>query len=293
MISAVVPTYRGAARLARNLPSVQSALAAAGEAFELIVVDDGGGGVGTLPKSVRFVRRRSNGGYGPAVNTGAAIAKGDRLLVLNDDVRLEQDTVAILRKHLESPGVFAVVPQIRSPLAACGDEGGKSMEAKAGLLEIVEVSARRSHPTLYPVGCCFLCPRERFLKLGGFDEVFAPFLWEDVDLGYRAWRSGYQLLHVPEAVCHHEGSATLREHRTLPERERMSFRNRVLFHLRNVQDPELRAKSLGAFAAYALLDGLPERTAGLDEALAIYARAGRRKQKGLADDEILARSRQR
>ena len=293
MISALIPTFRGAARLARNLPSVVGALEAAGEAWEAVVVDDGGGGLGELPPAVRLVALGENRGYGPAVNAGAREASGEYLLVLNDDVRLEADTVRILRRHLPADSLFAVVPAIRSPLSVCGDEGGKGAVFSAGLLEIVESPAKEAHPTLYPVGCCFLCSREAFFELGGYDDVFAPFFWEDVDLGYRAWRKGLRILHVPEAVCHHEGSATLQEARTLEERERISFRNRVLFHLRNTQSPRLRAKSYGALAAYALFEPRLERREGIAEALALFATAGRRPVEGLSDEEILERVRGR
>lgn len=35
--------------------------------------------------------------------------------------------------------------------------------------------------------------REAFLKMGGFDLSFAPFLCDDVDNGIRAWKAGYQV----------------------------------------------------------------------------------------------------
>lgn len=289
MISAVVPTCRGRARLERNLGSVAASLQAAGEAWEIVVVDDGGGGLGDLPRAARSVVLAENRGYGPAVNAGAASARGDYLLVLNDDVRLEPGTVAALRARFPDPTLFAAVPEVRSPLAACGDEGGKAGRIEAGLLEIREVAADRPHPTLYPVGCCFLCRRGTFLDLGGYDDVFAPFFWEDVDLGYRAWSRGLRTLHVPEAGCDHEGSATLRERRTLEERERIGFRNRVLFHLRNLRDPQLRAASFGAWAAYALFETSAERLEGLSQAFALDAAAPHRRGRGLSDAAILER----
>lgn len=293
MISAVVPTLRGEARLARHLPGVRAALEQAGEASEIVVVDDGGG-LTTRPPGARLVTLPDNRGYGPAVNAGAAAARGEWLLVLNDDVALETDAVARLRAHFPDPELFAVVPAIRSPLAACGDEGGKRGRFEAGGLEILEAPSAEPQATLYPVGCCFLCPRQRFLALGGFDPVFAPFFWEDVDLGWRAWKRGFSVRHDPRAIAHHEGSATLAEAATLAARERVGFRNRVLFHLRTLEEPRLRAAQFGAWAAAALLEALPERRAGLAEALERHARAPRHVPPGplpetVSDAEVLRR----
>jgi GT2 family glycosyltransferase len=291
MISAVVPTYGGAGRLARNLPSVVASLAASGADWEIVVVDDGGGGVEAAWAGARVVRLAKNRGYGPAVNAGADAAAGEFLLVLNDDVRLEQGTVAALRALFPDPALFAAVPSIRSPLARSGDEAGKAGEWRGGLVEILERPAGIApRPTLYPVGCCYLCPRALFLDLGGYDDVYAPFLWEDVDLGYRAWRRGLRVVHQPGAACDHEGSATLAERHTLEERERIGFRNRVLFHLRNVQDPALRAENLGALVAFALFEPRRERLEGLKDALAVYSGPDTRTLVGLPDRELLERS---
>lgn len=289
MISAIVPTCGGRARLQRNLGSVAESLRAAGEEWEIVVVDDGAGGLEGLDAPARVLALAENLGYGPAVNAGAEAARGELLLVLNDDVRLERGTVAALRARFPDPTLLAAVPKIRSPLAACGDEGGKAGAFQAGLLEIQEVTAHAAHPTLYPVGCCFLCPRQLFLDLEGYDDTFAPFFFEDVDLGYRAWARGLRTVHIPEAVCHHEGSATLSEHRTLDERERISFRNRVLFHLRNLRDPDRRAASLGAWAAFALFEDHPGRLEGLAHAFARDAASPRRRGRGPSDAAILDR----
>jgi len=290
MISAVVPTYRGAERLARNLPTVLASLQSSGRPWEVVVVDDGGGGVEAAWPGVSVVHLPENRGYGPTVNAGAAAARGDYLLVLNDDVRLQEGTVAALCSLFPDPGLFAAVPSIRSPLARTGDEAGKAGEWAAGLLEIRELPAAADpRPTLYPVGCCYLCPSALFRDLGGYDDAYAPFLWEDVDLGYRAWRRGLRVVHHPGATSEHEGSATLSEHRTLEERERIGFRNRVLFHLRNLQDPGLRAESLGALAAFALFEPRRERLEGLSDALAAFSVRGRRPEEGLSDRELLER----
>lgn len=293
MISAVIPTFRGRARLERNLPSVTGALAASGEAWEVVVVDDGGGGLSRLPEGVRLLAFANNRGYGPAVNAGARAARGEQLLVLNDDVRLDVGVVATLRDRLSGPQLFAVVPAIRSRLAECGDEGGKAGTWRAGEIELSETTAEAIHPTLYPVGCCFLCRRQSFLDLGGYEEAFAPFFWEDVDLGYRAWRRGLATLHVPDAICLHEGSATLVETYSLQAREGTFFRNKVLFHLRSLSNPDLRAENMGAWAARALFEEREDWRQSLSAAIDAFARSGRPSEGGLEDGEILARARGR
>jgi GT2 family glycosyltransferase len=290
VISAVIPTFRGQARLDRNLESVAASLSGTAEPWEILVVDDGGGELAVSGKGVRVLSLPENSGYGPAVNAGAAAAKGDHLLILNDDVRLEKETVSRLRRLFPDPTLFAVVPAIRSPFAECGDEGGKAAVWRAGQIEILETSNPSVTPTFYPVGCCLLCPRAAWEELGGYKPTYAPFFWEDVDLGYRAWRKGLRVLHEPAAVCHHEGSATLRERYTLGERERISFRNRVLFHLYNVTDPGLRTELFGALAAHVLFEAIPERVQGIEDALAQFSGpTPASSSPGLTDREILAR----
>jgi GT2 family glycosyltransferase len=289
VISAVVPTRGAADRLRRYLPSVRASLAASGDTWEVVVVDDGAA-LGSAFEGVRLVSVPHARGYGPAVNQGAASAAGDLLLVLNDDVRLEEPTVRVMREALLSRAdAFAVAPSIRSPLARCGDEGGKAAVVRAGLIEIEEAPSTEAHPTFYPVGCCYLCRRDTFQDLGGYDDLYAPYFWEDVDLGYRAWRRGLASWHVPAAVCHHEGSATIGQ-RPMAERLTAWHRNAALFHLRNVQDPALRAANFGAWAACALFDGRPAVEEGLAQALRRFADAGRRENRGLSDAEILART---
>jgi GT2 family glycosyltransferase len=286
VISAIVPTLQGGSRLSSNLESLWVSLRAANAAFEVIVVDDGGSGVPALDPAIRLLRLPATRGYGPAVNAGAAVARGEYLLVLNDDVRLEPDSARGLLRNFPDPRLFAVVPTIRSPLAACGDEGGKAGAWRAGQLEILERPAAAPGPVLFAVGCCFLCPARRFRELGGYDEVYAPFLWEDVDLSYRAWRRGLRVLHDPRCAVDHEGSATLRERHTLDARERQSFRNRVLFQLKNIRDRPRRAELFGALAAYALFESLEPRRQGLGAALA--SDCGPVATAGLSDEAILA-----
>lgn len=83
--SVVLPTYRRPEMLRRAVDSVLSQSFAD---FELIVVDDGGGGLPDLPTDSRLKvvsLRRNNGYVGVALNVGIALSSGSHLAFLNDD----------------------------------------------------------------------------------------------------------------------------------------------------------------------------------------------------------------
>lgn len=52
----------------------------------------------------------------------------------------------------------------------------------------------------------FLIRAKVFEQLGGFDQVFSPYGWEDIDLCLRAGKCGYQTRYVPAAIFFHKGT---------------------------------------------------------------------------------------
>ena len=75
-----------------------------------------------------------------------------------------------------------------------------------------------------------LFDRHKFIQLGGFDEIFAPFGWEDVELSLRAWRLGWEVRHEPGSRVWHEFSSTIGERFSDRRRRRIYARNRLLAH---------------------------------------------------------------
>ena len=68
------------------------------------------------------------------------------------------------------------------------------------------------YPCFYGGGGSCAFDRRKFLELGGFDELLAPFYMEDTDLGYAAWKRGWQVLYQPRSIVYHEHRGTIGRH---------------------------------------------------------------------------------
>ncbi|MCX7670133.1 MAG: glycosyltransferase family 2 protein, partial [Anaerolineae bacterium] len=92
MLSVVIPAYNeeaGIQAVVRRVLATRPQLAAAGFDLELIVVDDGSrdrtAELATAIPDVRLIRHRTNGGYGAALKTGFAAARGEWIGFLDAD----------------------------------------------------------------------------------------------------------------------------------------------------------------------------------------------------------------
>jgi len=239
-VAAVIPTYQGRELLARFLPHVLRALSLHG--VRVTVVDDGStdGTAEMLAArfpSVRVLRAEVNLGFARAVNRGVQETEAEILLLLNSDVAPEADFLPPLVEAFDEAELFAAVPAVLKPDGVC--ESVVAGEFRRGLFRLVFQPERYrrgrvdSLPVLYAVGAAAAFRREKFLALGGFDPLYAPYYWEDADLGYRAWKQGFTVRCVPASRVLHYGSATIGSE----PRGRVAFvqsRNRFLFMWKNL-----------------------------------------------------------
>jgi GT2 family glycosyltransferase len=167
---------------------------------------------------VSVVYNRANLGFGPAVNRGAAQARGKLLLVLNPDCLIEPDTISRMAAHVgPHTGIVGAVVQDeaghvdpasrrRDPLLA------RALATKLGRgqagIDISGPLPDGAVPAEVVSGAILLMPRSVFETLGGFDEAF--FLHcEDIDLCRRARDHGYQVLLAGDVrVMHGKGGSS-------------------------------------------------------------------------------------
>lgn len=137
----------------------------AGQADEVIVVDNGS--IGALASEIAesagalVIRSPVNRGFAPAVNTGAARAKGDLLAILNDDAVAAPGWLAATERVLADPSVAAIGPklvfsalyrQVAFPdeeWRAPGDPRPLGRQVHSVLVDGVEVISKATGPGLH------------------------------------------------------------------------------------------------------------------------------------------------
>lgn len=101
-----------------------------------------------------------------------------------------------------------------------------------------------------------LFDREKFIQLGGFDELFSPFYYEDADLSYRAWKRGYRVYYEPESIVYHEHQATIGNSFSKSYIDFVLKRNRLIFMWKNLSDFVFLVKHLIFLPIYLVLNAL-------------------------------------
>ena len=78
-------------------------------------------------------------------------------------------------------------------------------------------------------------------KLGGFDELYSPFYWEDIDLSYRAIKSGFKVLFEPKSIVVHEHEkGAIKGAYSSFKIKTIAFRNQFIFAWKNATDLDLQ-----------------------------------------------------
>lgn len=249
-LAIVIPTWNGLELLRRFLPEVEAEAArwreAAGGACEIVVSDDGSSD-GTAAwlaaehPQVRVTRSEVNQGFAHAANAGVYAATSRLIVLLNNDATLEPGALDAVAAPFSDPEVFGITFRgVDLPSGEFGT-GGKLGRFRRGFWSVWDnYDATVPGPTFMLAGGFCAFRRAAFLDLGGFDPVFAPYYWEDVDLSYRARKRGWKLVYEPRAGARHQtGSESTRRHRRAFARAAIIERNRLLFHWRNLDRARL------------------------------------------------------
>ncbi|MEG3193035.1 glycosyltransferase [Lysobacter sp. D1-1-M9] len=186
-------------------------------AVELIVVDDGSTDQSAvlLPRidGLRYHRRAANGGFIAACNDGAALARGEYLVFLNNDTVPQPGWLdALLATFEEHPGTGLAGAQLLYPDGRLQEAGGLVFADGAGFNygrfgAPADPRYAFVRDADYCSGAAIAIPRALFGRLGGFDPRFSPAYYEDTDLAMAVRACGLAVRYQPASrVVHEEGS---------------------------------------------------------------------------------------
>lgn len=210
--SIIIANWNGRHLLEQFLPSVLNAIR---DCDEVIIVDNGStdGSVEFLRTQfpqVRLITLPRNYGFSVANNLGALVAKHKIIVLLNNDMKPEKNFLEPMLEHFDDPNVFAVGAKLlrfdgspdftnRARLVVSGGVIFGISERDKGKLDLIKEPEEQFHAP--GGGSAF--DREKFLALGGFDPIFSPAYFEDMDLSLRALQKGWRIIYEPRSVIWH------------------------------------------------------------------------------------------
>lgn len=242
MISIVIPNYNGEALLRKNLPKVLRSVE--GYKHEVIVVDDA-----SKDKSLEFLKNQKvkvlrnikNLGFSSTVNKGVREANGNIVVLLNSDAYPQKDFLNFLVPHFEDPNVFAVGCLDKSKENGRIVLRGRGIGSwKKGFLVHGRGEINKQN-TLWASGGSSAFRESMWQALGGLNEIYNPFYWEDIDLSYRALKSGYKILFEKQSVVYHEHEkGAIKQKYSNFKVRRVAYRNQIIFVWENATDLSLQ-----------------------------------------------------
>ena len=241
--SIVIPNLNGAGWLR---DSIESIWAQTEQDFELIVVDNGSTDESlAIAKSYEgrarytLICNARNTGFSHAVNQGIRAAKGEYVVLFNNDAFAEPDWLARLIEAAEADEkIFAVQSlMIRHFERELADDAGDYVTLFGWACKRGDGFPWRRYQKpgriFSACGGASLYRRRILDEIGLFDELFFAY-FEDVDISWRANSLGYKAMYCPAAKCYHICGATTGAVRYNEFKSVQSGRNSILLPYKNM-----------------------------------------------------------
>lgn len=227
MISIVIPVYNQHEMTMDCLRAVREHT----QDCEIILVDNGSTPALDRPYTgfmdCCMIRNDANMGFPWAVNQGIAVAKGDIIVLLNNDVIVTPGWATRLVRALQNPDdPYSIVGPTTNFAAGIQRVDVGLYENEADLARESELLAAHwqdaTEPVNWVIGFCMAFPKALWDELGPFDESLWPCSGEEIDFCLRARKAGHRVGVVRGCYVHHEGSQTFKaldeDYQTIVER---------------------------------------------------------------------------
>ncbi len=211
--SIIIPVHNKWTLTAACLDALSATIAHRRAEGEVIVVDDA-----STDGTAGFLRSRSdvdvalrhdqNTGFQGAATDGAAAARGEILVFLNNDTTPQPGWLDALIEQLKDPSVGIAGSMFLWPDGRVQEFGG--IIWRDGNAYHIGGGYAQSHPIFarardvdYVSGAGMALRRDFWRELGGFDALFMPAYYEDTDLCMKARAAGKRVVVTPESRIVH------------------------------------------------------------------------------------------
>src|SRR3989338_1495237 len=269
-VEVIIPNFNGSPLIAKNLPKIAGILEKVSITATISIVDDYSEMQDYLALKEIIKKHKSkkipislfsnekNLGFSSTVNKAALLSSADYLLLLNTDVVPIGDFLSPLIEDMEEDiDLFGV---------GCLDESmenGKKVYRGRGVgfwkkgFFVHKKGDIEKKDTQWISGGSALVRRTYFVELGGFDEIYNPFYWEDIDLSYRALKKGYKLMFDKRSrVLHEHNVGSIKSTYQEITVKTIAYRNQIIFVWKNITDFKLLLSHFIYLPAYLIRSGI-------------------------------------
>lgn len=222
-VSIIIANWNGEAILENCLHSIFEHTKRV--SFEVLVVDDASTDrsverIRTKFPEVCVIENEKNIGYAATNNRALTVARGEYLLLLNNDTILQNDAVGLMASYLDehtSVGIcggtllnpdgslqhsFGNVPSLKLELVGIFSLHRFYRKTLPPALGIIPHNIQNPIEVDMIVGADLMIRASLAHELGLYDEAFNAY-FEDADLCFRAKKNGWKVMYLPEPKITH------------------------------------------------------------------------------------------
>jgi GT2 family glycosyltransferase len=207
--------------------------------------------------NLRIISISNNIGPNRAYNMALKYAKGEYLIILNNDVELEAGSIRELVNVMESDYTIGIA-------------NGKIMrfdhrhiQTVGGLMDLTFSKFDVGYDKLdqgqydsafeptYPCGACMILRKSMIAKIGLFDPNYF-FYHDDTDLGTRAMIAGYKVVYAPSSVAYHKEGGTVQNYSKTSILSFYLLNSRVGLFIKNLEFKTILKNLIPMFLSYVL-----------------------------------------
>ena len=232
-VSVIILNYNGIDFLEN---CIKSLLVQSFTDFEIIFVDNG-----SIDGSINFVKSKfkderlklystgNNLGFTGGNNYGLKYAKGEYVVLLNNDTEVDKDWLKYLVETLNSDSNIGAVQSLVKTEGIPDKyylKNGTLNLLGHNIMEVFDINENGIGEIFQLNGCSFIIKKELIELLGGlFPDTYFAYA-EDSYLSFKLKFAGYKILHTSKSKVKHAGSATTKDYRSsfrtyLQERNRL------------------------------------------------------------------------